>query len=449
MRIKLSIPISSKNIATTLGVKAKENFEIGYVSTDSREICRSDLFIPLRGEHFDGNEFIREALRSGARVAARGYDFDATDGNAFLLRLAEYYKALLPKLKYTVAVTGSVGKTTTKEMIRAIIGDCFKLHATEGNLNNEVGVPITVLGAPRETEILLIECGTNHVGELSRISGCIKPDISIITNIGTAHIGNFGSREQTARAKLEIADGISNGILLVENDEPLLYGTTGRRTVSVNGDGEYRAVVKEIREDGYILNFESRDERIQDLFFPFTARHLLYPFTFAVAVATIIKTAPEVIRANAAKMTSACVRHKYVCCGGFTLLDDSYNASLESVKAALDMLKGKSPTAALLGDVLELGEYAHAIHREIGLYAASCGIGKLYLMGEYARDIAEGALAGGLAPSLIYISHPTSYSQMAKIIAGAHAPEELILVKASHKSRLSKVINILKEEEGI
>lgn len=449
MRIKLSIPLSSECIADALEIHTKENFTVKYVCTDSRELRTADLFIPLHGERLDGNDFIPKALRRGARVAAPGYDLDTADGNAFLLRLAEYYKALLPKLKYTVAITGSVGKTTTKEMLRVLIAGTFKVHATDGNLNNEVGVPMTVLGAPIETEILVIECGANHAGELSRISRCIKPDISVITNVGTAHIGNFGSREHTASAKLEIADGMHDGILLVKDDESLLKGAPMRRGVSVNGGGEYRAVVKEIREDGYDLCLDAPEEKIEDVFFPFTERHLLYPFAFAAAIATLIKAPLGAIRDNAAKMTCACVRHRYVDCGGFTLLDDSYNASLESVMAAIDMLEGRVPSAALLGDILELGEYSKKIHYEIGLYAATRGIGKLYLMGEHATDIAEGALAGGLAPSLIYISTPASYSQMAKIIVGAHAPGELILVKASHKAHLSRVISILKEEKGI
>ncbi len=446
MRVKLSIPIHSIDLADYLKVPANEDFKIEYISTDSREIQSGDLFIPLCGQRFNGYDFIPEAESRGARILAKGYDIGAEDTSAVLLKIAGYYKTLLTKLRTTVAITGSVGKTTTKEFSAALISNEINVHTNKGNQNNEIGVPLTVLSAPKDTEVLILECGTNHRGELSRISRSIKPDVAVITNIGTAHIGNFGSRRAIAEAKLEICDGMCGGILLCEAGDPFLTDAPGRMTVSTNGPADFSLTSLRKAKGGCLFDFNSSKGVERDIFIPVKEKHLMPAIAYALAVGVLCGVGTKRLKANAKEISNACLRHRYIDCGSYTLLDDSYNASLESTKAALDMLRDANrPTSALLGDILELGDYAEEIHKRIGEYARDCGLSRLYLMGKYSRFIAEGAISAGLAPSNIFISQSVSPTDMAKIIECSHEPHEIILVKASHRSDLSRVINILKE----
>lgn len=453
MRVALTRPLSAKEITESTGATRKNSsdFIISHISTDSRNICQGDLFIPLSGQKNDGECYIAEAIGKGAFIMSAidvEADFLVKNTREALLSIGEYYKQQLPKLKHTVAITGSVGKTTTKEFLRSILGTTFNTHATSGNENNDIGVPLTILRAPIETEILILECGMNHRGELSKLSTCIKPDISIITNIGTAHIGNLGSRSAIADAKLEICYGMSGGVLLCESDEPLLYDAPFRKTISFDGSRADYGVIPGTMNDGMLsFDFLSSEVRIKNILFPTPAKHLLEPLGMAIAVALEVGMSCESIKSGVANLPSDLARHRFIECGDFTILDDSYNASMESVKAALDMLSSfKSlPRSALLGDILESGDYAEQIHRKVGAYAASCGLRKLYIFGEFSRYTAKGAIESGMRDCDIHINTCINNTlATAKAIADNHVANEIILFKASHGVKLNRIIDVLK-----
>ena len=232
MRIRLDLAINLCFVKDALAKPTSEcdrKIIITHICTDTRELCYGDLFFALAGEKYDGECFLKDAKALGAICVGRNPEYSdvaVSDTKAALQSLAAaYLDALMPK--EVVAITGSCGKTTTKNLVYDILKSKFKVHATRGHLNNEYGVPLTVLSMPKDTEILVLECGMNHKGELLSISECIRPTLSVITNIGSAHIGNFGSREKIAEAKKEILEYARNPLCLIPNNEQLLSADYG------------------------------------------------------------------------------------------------------------------------------------------------------------------------------------------------------------------------------
>ena len=225
MRIDLGTPMTLEEIAYATGGNHKQNAIIKSITTDSREVEEGDLFIAIKGDKFDGADYVSEVKKRGGFVLASVplySDILHPNGADALLSLATYYIKTLPYLLYKIGITGSVGKTTTKEFLKIMLSDRYITHASKGNFNNQIGMPMSILSAEKNTQVLLMEMGMNHPGEISNLSRCLRPDIGIITNIGTAHIGNLGCRENIAKAKLEITDGMNDGILFTPADEPLL-----------------------------------------------------------------------------------------------------------------------------------------------------------------------------------------------------------------------------------
>ena len=194
MRIKLGIPLTLREIREAIGtpLQIAPDATIKYISTDTRDLCEGDLFIALKGDRYDGEDFTDLAKSKGAYVMSRtsGFDISAPDTRDALIFLCSYYINNIRKKKYKIAISGSVGKTTTKELCKILLGTKYKVHATEGNLNNEIGMPLTVLSAPEDTEVIICEMGMNHKGEISKMSKAFQPDLAVITIIGHAHIGN-------------------------------------------------------------------------------------------------------------------------------------------------------------------------------------------------------------------------------------------------------------------
>ena len=223
MRIKTEYPLYISSIAHILKANLKFNTKINAITTDSRECEKDDLFFALSGENFDGVDFIDEAKFKGAYTvsSSKKSDFTVSNTESALLSVASAYKQIVNP-KYTIAVTGSVGKTTVKDFVNSLLSEVMKTHKTEKNFNNIIGLSHTLLSAKKGTDALVCELGMNHRGEIDELSRAIHPDISIITNIGTAHIGNLGSQEEIAKAKLEIENGMHGGKTIIKDDEVLL-----------------------------------------------------------------------------------------------------------------------------------------------------------------------------------------------------------------------------------
>lgn len=454
MRIKLDIPLSIAEICNALKCPIPINkgysAPINYISTDTRECQADDLFIALAGENDSGEKYVKSALDKNCSViscADRRDVIHVENTTDAILQLSKIYKAKISP-KHTVAITGSVGKSTTVNFASIILKEKFKVHFPSGNFNNHIGVPLTIFAMPKDTEVLLIELGMNHTGEISALSRAITPNVAAITSIGTAHIGNLGSREEIAKAKLEILDGMNEKTLLAPSSEKLLSGIDEALYVGRNSSLSTYSLSD---ADGGSYSFVSRGKRIDNIRFFDKREHLLYDLAFAMAISDLLGLSEKEILRGVSAISDSNLRQRFIELDGFTIFDDSYNASLESIRADLKFISSlERPTGAFIGDVLELGDMAQEIHEEIGSIAAKLKIGKLYLFGEYAEDIARGAMVGGMDKERIFINTDLNSPHVSvDQIYRHHTDGEIILFKASHKLRLDKIADLMKNEEGI
>ena len=366
--------------------------------------------------------------------------------NNALLKIAEYYKSKI-NIKYTVAVTGSVGKSTTVKFLSKIVGEKYKVHSPIKNFNNHIGVPLTILAAPSDTEALILEMGMNHEDEIAKLSKSTHPNIGIITSIGTAHIGNLGTRENIAKAKLELLEGMDNGIMLLPKNEPLLSRINNAFYVSRNDHCAHFSL--DDQADG-MLTLHSILGDIKSIPFFDKREHLLFDLAMSLAAAQLMDIQNNSIINGATAINESDLRQRFIKMRDFTVFDDSYNASLESIVADLRFISTyNSPKGALLADVLELGPQSATIHEQIGYEAAHCNPDHLYLYGNFAECTAKGAIRAGMDPKSIYVNSDINSPEITITqIMKNHFNGELILFKGSHKMDLSKIADAIKEEES-
>ena len=454
MRAELEIPFGIKEIYEITGAvftdASEPSITINAITTDTRECKENDLFIALNGENESGEKYVREALKKGCHVLSSSHQggvISVNDTVEGLLKLAKAYKAKIAP-RYTVAVTGSVGKSTTVKFISTILKEQFKVHSTIGNFNNHIGVPLTLLNMPKDTEVLVTELGMNHVGEISRLSHTVNPDIGVITGIGTAHIGNLGSRKKIAEAKLEIMDGMNSNNLLLPVSEPLVSNIPLALYVGRNSSLS-SFTLNDTDTDTY--SFVSKARTINDIVFFDKREHLLSDLAMAISVADMLEMSEKDILSGIHAITHSDLRQRFIELTCFTIFDDSYNASLESIEADLKYISSLGrPTGAFLGDILELGDDAEPIHRQIGRIAAKLRIDHLYLYGEYSKYVYEGALEGGMDENNIFMNCDISSPRISiDHIRNNHTIGEIVLFKASHRLRLDKIADIMKNEERI
>ena len=445
MRVKLDTPLSLREISLALGTVTKKDIHISAITTDTREAQSGDLFIALSGENDNGEKYIEAAKEMECTVlsTSTGKDVVTVDDTAMaLLRLSEYYKSKLC-VKHTVAVTGSVGKSTTVKFISKILKEKYRTHSPNGNYNNHIGVPLTVFSTPKDTEVLIVELGMNHKNEISKLSRCVHPTVSVITSVGTAHLGNLGTREDIAKAKLEILDGMSDGVLLVPENEPLLKNLSGAACIGRNSSLSSFS----LNDAGDYYSFRTPNGNIDGIEFFDKREHLLIDLSFALSIASLLGLSENEIRDGVRAINESDIRQRFISIGDFTIFDDSYNASLESVIADFKYISAMNRSAgAFLGDIFELGESAREIHEKIGEAAARLGILHLYLIGEYASYTRFGAIRAGMCPSHIFVNKDISNpSKSIEQILLNHSPGEIILFKASHKMRLDKIADTMKK----
>ena len=450
MRIKLAEPITLSEVAMVTGATLNiPDALITHITTDSRIACPHDLFFAIAGEKYNGSDYIKDVMELGGYTLANTKDASlfCSDSVSALLALASHCKSKLKHLRYTVAITGSVGKTTTKELLSKVLGKKYKVHKTQNNFNNAIGVSYTLLTAPYDCEVLVAELGMNHRGEISNLSRAIKPNVAVITNVGSAHIGNLGSRENIALAKLEILDGL-DGKLILPYNEPLL-NIDGAITFSSKHPSA-KVFLSEISSEQALSYRLYIDKKAQNFIFSTDAPHLADCMS-AVIAATIScdMDINAVGRFSAKSVDNA--RQSVIKLGNFTLIDDSYNASLESIEAGIKYSKGLKDYpihSVLIGDILELGEYSSGIHYKVGELCAKYGIDKIYAYGKYCTAIRAGALDNGFNEDNIYINENTELPDISaqQIICNVNSGE-LIYAKASHATMLSRVIEALKERD--
>jgi len=432
---------------------------VNSVCTDSREAGEGVLFCAMRGERVDGHDYIGKAFDLGSRYALceripENADIESSaftvvpDTVRALNALAAAYSA---DRKYkTVAITGSVGKTTTKEFIATVLPE-GKTYKTKGNYNSTIGLPLSVLEIPEETEFAVLEMGMSGRGEIELMSNTAHPDIAVITNVGTSHLEHLGTRENILAAKLEIVSGMSeNGVLLINGDDDMLKSIdVGVKTMSVgiNAPADFRAV--NIRSDisGMRFDIDTVNGTVKDVFIPTVGNHNIYAALFAYAVASLSGVSDGDVKNRLSEFEKPKMRQNIFDVGGITIIEDCYNASPESMRAALDVLsiisaeRGGARTVALLGNMLELGENTAALHRGVGEYAAEKGIDKLFTFGDLALNIAIGANI----KDTVCMTDISEHGLAANILLGTLKKGDILLVKASRGVAAEKIIEILRE----
>lgn len=440
---------------------------INSVSTDSRDVESGTLFVAIRGERFDGHDFIADVFGAGASCAlcervpegAQGLGGSLVvvkDTIAALGKLAKNYKSRIAP--WTVAVTGSVGKTTTKEFIYAVLNEKNKTHKTEGNFNNEIGLPLTVFSMEKDVKSAVLELGMSFKGEISRLSEIARPSVAVITNIGNSHIENLGSRENICAAKLEILDGLEpDGYVILNADEPLLFAQKGRLREKLlfvsmqNPAADFRALNVRSYDDYTIYDLVLPGRVVTNIQIPTIGAHTVYDSACAFVVGLLSSMTDEEIKRGLMKFKNTGMRQNIYSFGGITIVEDCYNAGPESMKASIDVLaklseKSGTKSVAVLGEMKELGEYSRQLHNDVGKAVAAKGIHRLCTFGKDAENIALGAINHGFSHDRISINSDTEAPDATAIAIRAFISEgDVVLFKASRAVKLERVIESLKK----
>ena len=429
------------------------------VTTDSREVKAGDLFVPLVGMRFDGHDFIRSAMQTcAATLSERPLEeklpavyVDNTErayGD-----IARGYRERLGL--EVVGITGSVGKTTTKEMIASVLEEKYRTAKTEGNRNNQIGLPKTVLDIPSDCEVAVLEMGMNHFGEMAYLTSIARPNLAVITNIGSAHIEHLGSREGILKAKLEITEGLSrNGKLLLTGDEPLLWKLRGELPFELiyfgidNEECDLRAKNVVSHDEGISFHVEGLRQEFE-VYLPTLGQHNVYNALAAAGVGLLEKVDPSKIQRALGNFQNTGMRQKiYTTDNGFTIIEDCYNAGPESMEAALTVL-GTKPCEgrriAVLGDMLELGNCSMAEHYKVGRIVAQKA-DMLFAYGTHAERMAIGAITGGMPNNCVY--HFESHELMARMLRNRAKKGDLLLFKGSRGMRMEHVLSLFLNGEN-
>lgn len=423
------------------------------VCTDTRKIQPGSLFVCLRGERFDGHTFAPQAAQLGAAALLVDHPVDAdvpqlvvTDTGKALLQLAGWYRRRfrLP----VVGLTGSVGKTTTKEFIALVLGAKYNTLKTQGNLNNEIGVPQMLFRLEDSHTAAVIEMGMNHFGEISRLTRAVAPTVGLITNIGVSHIENLGSRAGILQAKLEILEGMApDAPLIVNVDNDMLrtvkLGDRPLLTFAID-DQSADFTATDIAEQGSTTTFTVHHSTFtQPVTIPTVGIHNVYNALAAMAVGYVTGVNPAAAASALANYVPAGMRQNLVQVGGVQVIEDCYNASPDSMRAALQTL-GKLPVHrryAVLGAMLELGDYAKEAHTQVGKMAAENGIDGVLAYGANAAYIVEAAKQAGLENARLF----DTKEALAQALAQQVQSGDGVLFKGSRGMHLEDVMHTVYE----
>ena len=454
MRANLEFPLFINEILDVVGghpTKNLKNTKICAITTDTRDMYPGDLFIALSGKNFDGEDFCDLAKQNGCDYISTRHPDGILVKNTedALLAITAYYRRKL-QLKNVIAITGSVGKTTTKELLYTIMRSSGKAHATSGNYNNYVGLAHTVLTTPKDTEYLIAEIGMNHNGEIGKCSRSITPDIAVITRIGTAHIGNLGTREMIAKAKLEITEGLNKkGSLLVPYGEKLLTKSGGETVSIVDMNANYCLNPIEFSNGKTAFVFAVNGDELLRANALVMGDSNLLALSFSIACAIKSGLEAKDIKDGVRAISGDNFRQKYIKWNRRLIIDDSYNASLESITSSLELMRCfPGRRCAVLGDIHELGSQAESIHFKIGSEAARLGVERLFLHGTFAPFIKKGAVISGIPENAIFLNRELSdIHTTVEAIKERTSPGDVILFKASNACRFGDLINKLTSKE--
>lgn len=430
------------------------------VVIDSRQVYENCLFIPIIGERVDGHDFVADVLSKGASAALWQRDRgEAPAGNIIivdntLVALQQLAKVYLQQCHpQVVGITGSNGKTTTKDMVAALLGQAYRVHRTAGNFNSHIGLPLTILSMPADTEMLILEMGMRARGEIEFLSQLAEPDTVVITNIGESHLEQLGSREEIARAKLEITAGLKrNGLFIYPGDEPLLQQILIEPEFLNLSDVTFQTFGLEQSNDLHPIGIMNQGQhtifttpRYPDIVWtlPLPGLHNVSNAMAAMLVAEHYGVTPSQIQNGFSGLRLTGMRIEMTLgLDGTMLLNDAYNASPSSMKAAIDVLdqmKGYSRKLAVLGDMLELGQDEEHYHQQIGDYIA----GKVDWLFTYGQRSLAMAKAASMRMSQERIRSYQSKQELIDDLLEVKASGDVILFKGSRGMRLEEVLQAL------
>ncbi len=438
------------DVATLTGTAVPEQHAdalITSVSTDTRTLQKNALFVALSGDNFDGDNFVDEAFSKGAAAAitrrkhTSGCCFVVENPLELLQRFAHEHR-LRCKAK-VIAITGSCGKTTSKDMISAVLGSKYQVVKTQGNLNNDIGCPLSLLRIAPDTEFAVIEMGANHAGEIAQLCRIAQPDESAVTLVAPAHLEGFGSIENVARAKSEIVTGLEGrGCFYANMDDPRCRDMVALHSGEVlrfgrEGDVRLESILLTDEEE-MVLNIAP----VGRLQLPLKVK--AHATNVLLAVAVGLRHGITEFEGPLREACKNAARFKTIKINGFTILDDTYNANPASMAAAVEALRDHPGTGrrfAVLGAMFELGESAAQLHYELGALAARSGISGLIARGPNAEDMVEGARAAGLNEAYAFSSADAAAAMTQRMIA----PGDIVLVKGSRGMRMEEVIEKLRD----
>lgn len=442
-------------IAKALGVELDSQTVINRVSIDSRDVDENTLFFAIKGERFDAHDFVKDVAEKGvgAVVCHREVECSAPviyveDTKKALLQFASYYRCSIEDL-LVVGLTGSVGKTTTKEMVACVLSQKGETLKTEGNLNNDIGVPRTLYRLEKSTKNAVIEMGMDGAGQITVLTECAKPDCAIITNVGVSHIENLGSREGILKAKLEILKGLPKGAPLFlngDNDMLVTVKTDDYKVIFFGIENKNCDVLaEEIKEIGLTTEFVAvKGDIRQKIIIPTVGIHNVYDALTAFAVGLQYGVSPEKIAEGLLGYTPSGMRQRIKETGGITVIEDCYNASPDSQKAGLNSLTkiAKGRKIAVLGDMLELGDYSETAHRNVGEYVAECKVDMLFTYGVQSQFMADSAKKAGLSSVFAF----TDKTELVKNLLDEIKVGDTLLFKASRGMKLEEIIEKVYEK---
>ena len=436
-------------------------------SKDTRTIKKGDTYIGIKGEKFDGSSFWKDALNNGAEtVIINNIKLNEIEEykkqNKNIIQVEDTIQAIgeMASLKMrilkdtynlkVVGVTGSVGKTSTKDIIANVLSEKYKVLKTEGNNNNHIGLPFTILRLQDE-EIAVIEMGMNHLGEISYLTKIAKPDIAVITNIGTSHIGNLGSRENILKAKLEILEGMDKKKIVINNDNDLLNkwylknkGDIEIHTFGIKNESEFKAKNIKLEENSSEFTCENKNEKI-NIEVPVGGEHFILNALCGLTVGKLLNLNNEEIKngIKGFKLTAKRMEINHLK-NNITIINDSYNASYESMKASISNLKNMNGERkiAVLGDMFELGDFSEKLHKEVGTEIYKNKIDKLYLIGNYSKFIGEEAEKEGYKKENIFYFE--NKDELFNNLKNNLKSGDVILIKASNGMKLFEIAEKLK-----
>lgn len=438
-------------------IKRGNKSEYGYIDTDTRKIHKSSIYIALRGNNFNGNDFVPEASSKGAVICiADEINFNIEDIKEYtsvilvhdtkkaLLDLAAYYRSLL-NIKI-VGITGSTGKTSTKDLTCAALSGRYKVYKTSGNFNNEIGMPLTLLNLKDEYDVAVIEMGMSNFGEIHNMADAARPDIAIITNIGISHIENLKSRENILKAKLEITDFFTKeNVLIVNGDNDLLSQVKSNKfkviKVGMNEGCDLLGTIKAVGEK--YTDFSIQENGNQELYhIDLPGVHNVSNSLLAIECAKNFNMSPCEIRNGLKNLQTTSMRLDIVKGKKFTVVNDCYNASPDSVKAAIDVLcniKCNRKIAAL-GTMMELGDESYKAHKMVGEYAKQKGIYMIAACGKFSDAIKEGYKEGNEGGIFKYFD---DYNNLIQYLLSVLDKDDAVLVKASRAMKFETIADKL------